>query len=122
MDPATAKRCLSALCYAFGHEINNDRLNALYTVLRTSGCTVAEMELATALIPTRDALCKRVSYDRAVGPGVFTMARLCPEVMAGRLHTHSEAAEMCTKANRTLTSMFEAVYVEGDDVPRWRML
>jgi hypothetical protein len=122
LDSATAKRCLTVLSFAFGHEINGDRLNALYTVLRAGEWTIAEMELASALIPTVDELCKRVSYDRTIGPGLFAMARDRAEVMRGRLHDQDTALRLTRAANVPLSDGFEAVYVEGDDTPCWRML
>lgn len=97
-------------------------MNALYQILRNGGWTIAELELAAALIPSDAELCKTVSFERTIAPGVFAEARKRPQVMAGRLHDYQTALTLAQEANRTLSSMFEAVYVEGDDTPRWRML
>lgn len=122
MDPATAKSCLTALCFAFGHEVNRQRMNALYTILRASEWTVAELELATAFIPSDSELCKTISFERTIAPGVFAEAKKRPEVMRGRLHDYRAAVEMSQEMNRPLTQCFEAVVVDGEDTPRWMML
>lgn len=97
-------------------------MNAIYTILRAAGWTIAEMRYATALIPADAELCKTISYERTIAPGVFAEARNRPHVMLGRLHDYGTAVRFSQGANRPVTDCFEVVFVEGDDTPRWRML
>jgi hypothetical protein len=115
-------RLLNDLSLLFGHEVNKERHKVIAKALYDAGWTVAELELACALIPTDSELCKTISFERTIAPGVFAEARKRPEVMRGRLHDYKTALALTQEANRPLSEGFEAVYVEGDDTPRWRML
>lgn len=97
-------------------------MNALYTILRAAGWTIAEMQYATAFIPTDAELCKTISFERTIAPGVFAEARKRPQVMRGRLHDYETAISTTQEANRPLSERFEAVHVEGEDSPRWMMI
>lgn len=117
-----AARLLTDLCYELGREVNRDRMNRLYQRLQTIGWTAAEFEYACALIPSDKDLCKTVSYDSNVGPGVFAEAKERPQVMRGRLHDYATAVAMSQEQNRPLSQCFEAVHVDGEEGTRWMML
>lgn len=114
-------KLLTDLSYVFGHEVNKARLKAVAMALHAAGWTRAELEYAVALIPTDAALCKTISFERTIAPGVFAEAKTRPEVMRGRLHDHATAVAYSQERGRTLSECAEVVYVEGDDTPRWRL-
>lgn len=89
--------------------------------LHEAGWTIAELDYAIALIPGDAELCKTISFDQTIAPGVFAEAKKRPEVMRGRLHNHAEAVAYSQELNRTLSECFEVVVVDGDDTPRWVM-
>lgn len=112
---------LSALCFAFGHEVNAERMNALYSILKGSGWTAAELDLACAFIPTDSDLCKTISFERTIAPGVFAEAKKRQQVMRGRLHDYATAVAVSQQQNRPLSQCFEAVHVDDEEAPRWMM-
>lgn len=90
--------------------------------LHEAGWTIAELDYAVALIPGDAELCKIISFDQTIAPGVFAEAKKRPQVMRGRLHDYRAAVEMSQELNRPLTQCFEAVVVDGEETPKWMML
>jgi hypothetical protein len=115
-------RRLQDLSLLFGHEVNKERHKVIARTLHAAGWTAAELDLACALIPTDSELCKTISFERTIAPGVFAEAKKRPQVMRGRLHDYQTAVEMSQEMNRPLSQCFEAVVVDGEEAPRWMML
>jgi hypothetical protein len=122
IEGRTTMTRLSELSFTFGIEVNKERHKVLAKILHDAGWTAAELDLACALIPTDAELCKTISFERTIAPGVFAEAKNRPEVMRGRLHAYTDAVTMSQEANKPLSQCFEAVVVDGEEAPRWMMI
>lgn len=121
LDARATMQALAELSFLFGHQVDRERHKVVARILHDNGWTRAELDYACALIPTDAELCKTISFERTIAPGVFAEAKKRAPVMRGRLHDYRAAVDMSQEQGRPLSDCFEAVVVDGEEVPRWMM-
>ena len=112
---------ITTLGHAWGHVVSADRVDAMSDLLMKGSWTVAELQLAEALIATDAVLSKQIAYERTISFGVFAQAKDRVEVKRGRLHTYAYALEFSQEQGKPLGELFEAVTLDESGEKRWRM-
>ncbi|GAB5520675.1 MAG: hypothetical protein RhofKO_29260 [Rhodothermales bacterium] len=114
---------LNNIGFVTGHDIHAERVPHLVNAITQTHWTVAEVELAQALITTDVDLLRIVGYERTVGPRVFAEAKQRIEVARGRLMRYPEARAFARKAwpkkdvGQVISTQFDVVRVESQTEP-----
>lgn len=105
----------------FGRVVSQERAQMIAQSMIQAEWTIGEVAAAYEVIATDPEIGKQIDYARTITPTVFALAREREQVMRRRLFDRPSAVQYCDKLGKSISQVWDTVFVEGDRTTRFRL-